>query len=251
MANRSTIQLVEGLDYCMTKRNTIEIHPGDRFERLTVLRLVETRVYSRSSHLIYECQCDCGNKTKVGAGHLVSRHTRSCGCLNRELSAIRIKKFGADRIRRINETPKQPRPAAYNVWLSMKQRCYNPNVFGYERYGGRGITICERWLNSFENFLADMGERPSSEYSIDRIDGDKGYEPSNCRWATKKEQGNNRCTNLRIEWRGEVKTVAQWAEELYPSIGVSRKTLYERLRKGWPVEKAFTEPLSLFHSHKR
>jgi hypothetical protein len=123
----------------------------------------------------------------------------------------------------------------YAIWQGMLARCSNPNCKDYSRYGGRGIIVCERWL-TFENFLQDMGE-PLTGASIERQNNSQGYEPDNCRWASSKEQARNRRNNLMIEFNGEAKPVAQWAEEL----GIERKALEMRLRS-WSIDRAFTTP---------
>lgn len=120
----------------------------------------------------------------------------------------------------------------YTVWHSMKQRCLNPNSRAYPNYGGRGISVCERWLE-FPNFLADMGERPAPELTLDRIDGNKGYEPGNCRWVTRKVQCNNWTRRQRyVTYRGERFTVQQLADKL----GLGRYTLVRRMDYNWPQE---------------
>lgn len=121
---------------------------------------------------------------------------------------------------------------ANGIWLGVKQRCLNPKNPQFARYGGRGIEICERWL-SFQNFYADMGEPPGG-LTIERIDNDGNYEPSNCRWATRREQQNNRSVNRFIEFRGQRQTVAQWADEL----GIHRNTLEQRLDADWAIDRA-------------
>jgi len=125
----------------------------------------------------------------------------------------------------------------HNSWKQLRQRCNNPKDPSYHRYGGRGIKVCERW-GSFENFLQDMGQCPEGKKSIDRVDNNGDYEPLNCRWATNKEQSQNRRTNSLIEFRGEVKCISQWAEE----IGIQKATIRARLQKGWTVEKTLTAP---------
>jgi hypothetical protein len=127
----------------------------------------------------------------------------------------------------------------YRIWASMKNRCHNPRDQGYAGYGGRGIQVCPRWRDSFENFIADMGRRPSKKHSIDRIENAGDYEPSNCRWATWKEQNNNLRTNRLLTLRGTTKTIHQWADEK----GVDAKTLDARLRDGWSVEATLTRPV--------
>lgn len=124
----------------------------------------------------------------------------------------------------------------YQSYHAMKKRCLNPNSNDYHRYGGRGITVCDRWLESFENFIADMGKKPDSDYSIGRIDNDKGYSPENCRWETAKEQMNNKSTNHVITFNGKTQTLTEWADELKMPFNMLRR----RLKLGWSIEDAFT-----------
>lgn len=127
----------------------------------------------------------------------------------------------------------------YNAWCNMKARCHNVNHHKYANYGAKGIAVCERWLKSFPNFFADMGERPSKLHSVDRIDGHKGYSPENCRWATKREQAENRPDfNWMIEFNGETKSLTAWARD----VGISRESLRDRFNNGWTVEAALTTP---------
>lgn len=125
----------------------------------------------------------------------------------------------------------------YFCWKSMLKRCLNPKCPAFKDYGARGIQVCDRWL-SFESFLQDMGIKPGHGYSLDRIDNSKGYEPSNCRWATKSEQSQNRRSTRFIEYLGLRKSLAQWEADLNLPHGRLRK----RLKSGWPLEKAFTAP---------
>lgn len=122
----------------------------------------------------------------------------------------------------------------YQAWNGIRHRCRNPKRADYERYGGRGVTVCDRWYDSFEAFLSDMGKRPSSGHSIERKDNSKGYEPDNCQWATAKDQANNRRSSRMMTLGGITKTVAQWSDE----TGVPRNTLYHRLDRGWTPEQA-------------
>ncbi len=193
---------------------------GTRFGKLLVLHEVAKK-NPRSRR--YLCQCDCGKETEVNVGALSSGHTRSCGCLILEA----VTKHGCYRGDKATKT--------YRAWHGMKQRCLNQFDKSYKNYGGRCITICERWRNSFENFLADMGESPMGA-SIDRIDNDKGYCPENCRWATTKQQANNRRSNVVIAFEGRTQTLMQWSEEL----GIKHSTLKMRLRRGWSVEEIFS-----------
>ena len=126
----------------------------------------------------------------------------------------------------------------YKVWLGMRQRCYLQSCRQFNNYGGRGIRVCERWKD-FENFLADMGERPDGA-QIDRIDNNGNYAPENCRWATQKQNMRNTRHNRLIEWRGETLPLAAWAERL----GINERTFTNRLNRGWPLERAMTEPIN-------
>lgn len=150
---------------------------GKRYARLVVLRRAEN-IDEQAGWL---CQCDCGEVVTVRGNPLRSGRTRSCGCLVRETTAAMNRTHGMSRT-----------SSEWTTWASMKQRCLNPKHPSWEHYGGRGIKVCDRWLESFENFYADMGPKPSPDLSIDRIDNDGNYEPGNCRWADTKTQNNNR-----------------------------------------------------------
>lgn len=160
-----------------------------RFGRLVVEGIVEVRAYPpppakcRSTHVVWLCKCDCGNITKVTSGRLRNGQTMSCGCLNAILTQHRSTTHGHGGR---NASPE------YRSWCHLIDRCENPNSEDYANYGGRGIRVCERWRNSFEAFLEDMGERPSPKHSIDREDVNGHYEKSNCRWATASQQSRNR-----------------------------------------------------------
>lgn|ERR1700744_882378 len=193
---------------------------GQKFGRLTVIR----KIGRAATKVVWECLCDCGMHSQSPTGHLMSGKIRSCGCLKREQDRDRLTTHGMSTTR------------AFNVWMSMKHRCLNPKSTSYKSYGGRGIKICDRWMASFENFFADMGEPPKGS-SIDRfpdVNGD--YEPGNCRWATVAQQAVNKRTNVLLTFGGKTLCLAEWSREL----GIPTYSLQYRIRKrGLPLEIAF------------
>jgi len=206
---------------------------GRRFGRYVVLGEAP-RPASRRAFL-WLCRCDCGNERAVRTVPLTSGTSRSCGCLMRDLCAARNKRHG-----RVNT-------GEYHVWVSMKQRCNTPHHKSFARYGGRGIVVCERWAD-FRNFIADMGERPSEDHLLERIDNDGPYSPENCRWATAKEQQRNMRTNHHYTFNGKTLTLPEWEEE----TGICEGTLFCRLTNGWSEAEAFTRtPNHTARSHRR
>jgi len=189
-----------------------DIRPGDVFGRLTVVRRAESDKHGISRFL---CICACGCERVVYGRSLVSGATKSCGCLQRELSIERTR----ERSTKHGHAPRGKFSPTYRSWAGMLNRCYNPKQENYPRYGGAGISVCDRWrfgedgLSGFECFLADMGEKPSPQHQIDRIGSAGIYEPSNCRWATREQQANNTSRNVYVEVDGRALTVPQWERE--------------------------------------
>lgn len=196
---------------------------GQRFGRLVVTKLSHT--IKRAGH-VWECRCDCGKVTTARAHYLLSGRMVSCGCYQRESAANKLYKHGLSR-----------HPLRH-VLEHMIGRCHNPEDPQYKNYGGRGISVCERWRSSIANFVEDMGECPAG-HSIERIDNDGDYCPENCRWATPTEQALNTRRNHILDLNGRKQTVSQWAKEL----NMSPNTIYGRLHRGWSVEKTLTHPI--------
>ena len=208
----------------------IEVNSGDRYGLLTVINEVEPQraglKHPRNLRRM-RCTCDCGREAIVLLQCLRRGETQSCGCLIGQYA----------RPKHTHRPKGQPPLPTYQSWQSMKKRCYDPNSAGYASYGGRGITVCEKWMQ-FGGFAEDMGERPDGT-TLDRINVDGHYEPGNCRWATAKEQQRNRRDNIMVAFDGQTMCIADWAD----AIGINRHTLHSRIfRYGWPVEKAMTHP---------
>ena len=190
-----------------------------KFGRLTVVGLAPRRPNTR--HTFWECQCDCGQSVIVDSANVKNRHTQSCGCLRRYKSKTNNLKHG------------RTRTTEFNIWVSMRQRCRNKANTAFKDYGGRGITVDPKW-DTFEQFFADMGARPSSKLSLDRIDNSGPYSPTNCRWTTQLTQTNNSRKNVIINFSGRSQTLAQWAREL----DIKPSTIRMRLSKKWSVQEA-------------
>lgn len=195
---------------------------GQRFGRLTVLEYAGLSKFGTAQWL---CRCDCG-----GSHVAVIRKGREpgCGCLHLE-AVTSHGQYGSPE---------------YRSWSSMLARCYTPSNHAYTRYGGRGITVCDRWRTSFGAFYKDMGKRPSLGCSIERLDNDSGYHPDNCVWATPTEQARNRKNNHILHYNGQAMCLAAWAEQ----VGIHPDTIAQRLDRGWPIKRALTEPVHLRHT---
>lgn len=198
---------------------------GLRFGRLVLTKVLgySDPAPSGTRRRLYEALCDCGTVCVKRHNNLQSGITNSCGCLQRERTGDAVRKHGQ---RRHDSTGGKTK--TYRTWLGIKARCSNPTNVDFHRYGARGINVCQAWDESFEQFLADMGQHPGGDLSIDRIDVNGNYEPGNCRWATPKEQANNRRSAVRFEYQGRVMSVP----DLAAIAGVSVDCMYQRLRVG-------------------
>lgn len=192
---------------------------GNRYNRLLVVRRSHN---NKHNSVMWECLCDCG-KTKIIHGcSLRNGLTTSCGCVQLEFA------------KKVNRTHgnSSGRSKMYGIYASMIRRCHNPDHEHYNNYGGRGIFVCDEWRNDYWQFVRDMGDRPQG-LTLDRIDGTKGYNKDNCRWADRKLQGNNRRDNIHLEYNGVKKTVGYWAQE----TGIKHAVILARIKYGWPAEK--------------
>lgn len=196
---------------------------GRRFGRLTVVAYVGVR-RGKSRWL---CRCDCGKACTVIGASLTSGNTASCGCAARATARTANLVHGHSG---------GPRSKTYKLWQAMWGRCRYPSQDAYKHYGGRGIKVCQRW-RSFRLFLKDMGERPAGMY-LGRRDPNGDYEPGNCKWATRGELMRNKTTARLLTLNDVTKCLTEWAED----IGIDQASLSERLKRGWPLEKALTTP---------
>ncbi len=195
---------------------------GQKFNRFTVIRYL--------GEGYWECRCDCGNISKQKGAKLRRGDNKSCGCLRVDFCLEHFVSHGYARVNKA--TPE------YKTWLGIKSRCTNPKNKSFARYGGRGITLSAEWAASFEQFLADMGPKPTSRHSIERADLNGPYCKENCHWATLIEQANNRSNNVPITWQGETLNMAQWAQ----LAGMNHQLLWARMSAGWDFETALVTP---------
>lgn len=201
---------------------------GNRYGRLVVTRHIGNIDDNRQHWL---CACDCGNETSVRGESLKSGAIKSCGCLSVEVAT--------ERMRELSTTHGMSGKPIYNVWLSMKARCENKNNTTYKYYGGRGISVCKKWIDSFESFYEDVGDPPTVNHTLDRVNNNGNYEPKNVRWVTMKEQSRNRRSNFLITHDGKTMTATEWGELL----GIRGALIRQRIKRdGWSVKRALTTP---------
>lgn len=217
--------------------------PKLKYGRWTILRPDPACLSGSERRLI--CRCDCGAERSVMERSLRRGLSKSCGCLLKELAAIRCREL----LTQHGHAKAGAHTAEFGIWQAMKNRCRNKNMREYPGYGGRGIMVCREWSESFPKFLADMGPRPGPEYSIDRYPNNDGdYEPNNCRWATRQEQCNNTRSNVRLTYDGRTMTVSEWAR----CLGIKAGTIRTRLGQyGFSVERALTATVRPWTKHPR
>lgn len=202
---------------------------GKKFEKLTVIKRADDHIQKNGRRrLRWECKCECGNIVIVSGDDIKKGHTKSCGCL--------LKTHGLTKTR------------LFSIMNHIKSRCYNKNHHAYNHYGGRGIKVCDEWLNDFKSFYEwSMANGYSDNLSIDRIDVNGNYEPGNCRWTNNKTQQNNTRFNKKLTYQGQTKNISQWAELL----NIPYSTLYSRLTSGWEMEKIINTPIDKSKSTKK
>lgn len=207
---------------------------GQRFGRLSVVRCIRKgKPICGNGCSLWSCLCLCGKISTVAISNLTNGHTRSCGCIAREIVLARSTTHG--------EAGRGQQSKEHMCWAGMHRRCSNPNEKSFYRYGGAGIKVCARWCgrNGYKHFLSDMGRCPPEKRSIDRKNGKRGYSKANCRWADNNEQANNTKTNRPIRFRGITMNLCQWARR----VGIDHSTLQIRLKVGWSVKRALTAPV--------
>ncbi len=220
----------------------IEYTHGQKIGECIFLNDEPYKVYEYGRIRMAKFRCRCGKEYITRLSYVINGYSLSCGCYNREMTSLKLTKH------------KLIKSAEYRTWSSMRERCLNKNNQDFKHYGGRGIAICERWLNlenGFLNFFADMGKKPTPKHSIDRINTNGNYEPNNCKWSTHTEQVRNTNRNHYITHNGETKCLTEWAEQL----GINAGTLSGRLLNyGYTFEEAINpnfkrRPFGLRHGN--
>lgn len=204
------------------KIKKIDDNIGKQYNFITILELVK----KHNTHKFYKSLCSCGNVFIAIINNIKRGNTKSCGCFQHKLMKTRFKTHG-----------KSTSPE-YNVYKTMINRCKDINHIQYKNYGGRGITVCDRWKESFENFITDMGQRPKPKYQIDRIDNNGQYSKENCRWVSPKQNCKNGTMIKFYEYENKNWTI----KELCSKFNINRECVRKRLIRGWSLHKALTTP---------
>jgi hypothetical protein len=199
------------------------------FGRLTVISRNKSIEQRKNRNVLWLCRCECETEITTRSQYLRNGITKSCGCLQKELTRKHKTRHGHA------GKGKNGMSSTYLSWQSMKARCTNKSRSDYKNYGGRGIRICKRWM-TFENFLTDMGDCPKG-LTLDRIKNNQGYYPGNCKWSTQKEQARNKRSNRLITFNGETRCIAEWSQ----ITGINKSTIQHRLKNHWSDEKALTK----------
>jgi hypothetical protein len=211
-----------------------DVFVGALLGSLSVIGFETEQRASGKKKVMAICSCLCGKVVKIEKVNISSGNTSKCTeCAKKSRSKKHIR-HGC------SIAMKESNPEGYNLytrWQSMKRRCYLETDSHYKNYGGRGISVCDRWRESYENFASDMGFPPTKNHQLDRIDNDGNYEPENCRWVSMKDNSNNKTNSRIIEAFGKSMTQAQWAEK----TGIKRETIAMRLRRGWSAELALSK----------
>lgn len=205
---------------------------GSKWGRWSVVAPAPPRIYLADgrvphSHRFWLCRCECGTERDIVEGSLLRRASLSCGCLNRERTV------------EVHRTHGQSSTPEYRAWQAIKDRCLNPNNKRFADYGGRGIKVCAAWRDNFTEFLAEVGKRPTSRHTIERMNNSKGYEPGNVCWALPPRQMVNRRNTRFVDYEGRSVPLADLAKQ----FDVPANTLRARLLKGWPAGTALSEPV--------
>jgi hypothetical protein len=224
--NRLNFLIMERKKQLIPLDDYINKYKGKKYNRLTILDFSHKDKYKRYFNVL----CDCGSKKTMNIHWIISGNSKSCGCLMREIAA---------ELCRNKATHGKSGTRIYNIWIGIINRCNNSTWKEYAKYGARGIMVCNDWLDykTFEYWVNSSGY--SDDLSIDRIDNNGNYEPSNCKWSTPTEQANNRRSSVYLEYNGEIKTIANWSRVFNVSQGV----IGQRVKMGWSIEDAISKPI--------
>lgn len=217
-------------------KNKIFYTEGEKINDCILIKELPTVRYDNDSYTRRgRFICFCGREFEAEISKIRLGKTKSCGCRRQKVFKEMVTKHGMSR------------SSEYSSWLNMKDRCYNEKNKSYHNYGGRGIVVCARWLHSFENFLEDMGPKPSKDYSLERVDNERGYGTDNCEWANRYTQSRNTRSNKIYEYRGETKILKDWAD----SSKINYGTLKSRMQSGMTILDALEIPINTNYKKRK